>query len=409
MNKINHLWDVFSRNLSGERAKGYTQAIWEKEKYFSSDKDEEVASWYIQKMKDLGLGKVEKIQLPANEKSSFGGIVMPKLWVAKEAKLKITSPVEETIADYWETPCHLMLYSSSTPPRGLEFSIKKEKEISQEGAIFGEINNREGQNIILDNKVKLLISDYLYCRRGASAGAVQWHNFTINPFYTQPVSGFSISPLKGEKIRNWLREGKEVKFWASVNVEIKEGILSLPTSIIPGKTDEEIILTGHLFEQGMDDNSSGCGLSLEIMGIIRKVIDERKLPVPRRTIRLLPSFEGRGIQIYTYLYPERIVKMKAGIDIDMVSSDPKYPLSLIKTPSSNPAYTDYFLAYLLDRLTKNSEHKWKERNWDINDNLISDPLIGLLRLLFIYMSQRSQRWSIIIILWTSRRFPLLTL
>jgi len=369
------LWEIFEKHISIQRTKDYAIALWNKQKWFSAEKDAEAIQWYLSKIDELGLKQIENLNFPADNKTSFGGIVIPKLWNVNYAVLEILSPVRAEIADYSKNPSHLMLYAAATNPNGLEFSVGRENEISVDKAVFGRINPDEGHDLIIKNKIRILISDFIRQPEAAAKDAIHWTNFTINPFYAENITGFSISQDWGDKIRKWLAEGKEIKFRAQVDTTLTDGSLEIPTAVIPGKNKEEILLTGHLYEMGLADNASGCGLGIEIMGVISDLIDKGILPKPNRTIRLIPSFESRALQAYTYQYPDR--KAVAALCLDYVASDNTRTISLFKTPFSNPSIVDYLLLSLLEKASKLYGSNYTTCPFWINDTQLSDPVIGV--------------------------------
>jgi hypothetical protein len=369
------LWKLFEKHISIQRTKDYAIALWNKQKWFSAEKDAKAIQWYLRKIDELGLKHIEKLNFPADNKTSFGGIVIPKLWNVNSAVLQILSPVRAEIANYSKNPSHLMLYSASTNPDGLVFTVGRENEITVDKVVFGCINPSEGHDLIIENKIRILISDFIRQPEAAAKGAIHWNNFTINPFYADNVTGFSISQEWGDKIRKWLAEGKEIKFRAQVDTTLKDGNLGIPTAVIPGKNKEEILLTGHLYEMGLADNASGCGLGIEILGVISDLIGKGILPKPNRTIRLIPSFESRALQAYTYQYPDR--KAVAALSLDYVASDNTRTISLFKTPCSNPSVVDYLLLSLLEKANKLYGSNYKICPFWINDTQLSDPTIGV--------------------------------
>jgi len=372
------LYKLFSF-LNGDRAKEYAYFIWNKARFSSWDKFDELSLWYAQEMKKIGLEEVELIKLPADGKTSFGGILMPKRWEVKEAQLKIISPYEKVLSNFKDCPCSLMTYSASTPSEGIISELVSQKSKNIKGkVVFGSIKGKLSCDELINKGAIGIISDKVerYEKdKVALKEAVQWHNYSLNPFKGSPIFGFSLSPLQGEKIRKLINQHKKIKIYANVQTKTYSGRFLLPTGLIPGKTSLEVVLTGHLFEQGANDNASGCGLSLEIMRYIKELIERGKIPRPYRGIRLLPSLEVRGMQAYIYKYKSRIPLMVAGLDLDMVGEEEQL-LHLCKSPVANSAYTDYLIEDLLNKFYKDKNSLWVTKSYDINDNLLSDPFIN---------------------------------
>ena len=93
---------------------------------------------------------------------------------------------------------------------------------------------------------------------------------------------------------------------------------------IPGTDPDagEIILSAHLFEgfvkQGAADNKSGSAGILEVARVLHTLIDEGRIPRPKRTIRFLwgPEYSGTGPWVVENR--DLMEKTLANINMDMV-------------------------------------------------------------------------------------------
>jgi len=116
---------------------------------------------------------------------------------------------------------------------------------------------------------------------------------------------------------------------------------------IPGTdpTAGEVILSAHLFEgyvkQGANDNKSGSAGILEVARVLHTLIEEGRLPRPKRTIRFLwgPEFSGTGPWVKAN--KDLMEKTLCNINMDMVGewlSLNKAFLCLMRTSYGNPHY-----------------------------------------------------------------------
>jgi hypothetical protein len=116
---------------------------------------------------------------------------------------------------------------------------------------------------------------------------------------------------------------------------------------IPGTdpTAGEVILSAHLFEgyvkQGANDNKSGSAGILEVARVLHTLIEEGRLPRPKRTIRFLwgPEFSGTGPWVKAN--KDLMDKTLCNINMDMVGewlSLNKAFLCLMRTSYGNPHY-----------------------------------------------------------------------
>ena len=114
--------------------------------------------------------------------------------------------------------------------------------------------------------------------------------------------GFFIPPREAEVLRRRLLAGETITVHAEVESTTREYDLEDVVCYIPGTDPNagEVILSAHLFEgytkQGANDNKSGSAGILEVARTLHTLIEEGRIPQPKRTIRFLwgPEFSGTG-------------------------------------------------------------------------------------------------------------------
>jgi aminopeptidase YwaD len=107
----------------------------------------------------------------------------------------------------------------------------------------------------------------------------------------------------------------------------------------------EIVFSCHLDHEkpGANDNASGCAANLEIARTLKTLIDAKKIPAPRRTIRFIWPSEMTGTIAYLSKYPEVASRIRAAVHLDMVGGDPfitKSVLHVTRSPWSIATVTD---------------------------------------------------------------------
>jgi len=111
---------------------------------------------------------------------------------------------------------------------------------------------------------------------------------------------WAVSPKVGRELAAMLARGDNVTMRSvvkSVEVPSKSEFVHAE---IPGdgSTDQEVAISAHLYEgvikQGANDDNSGCALTLEIGRAYIKLINEGKVPRPKRTINFqwVPEISG---------------------------------------------------------------------------------------------------------------------
>jgi len=159
--------------------------------------------------------------------------------------------------------------------------------------------------------------------------------------------GFFIPPREAEVLKRRLMAGQEITVHAVVETTTEPYELQDPVAYIPGTDPEagEIILSAHLFEgyvkQGANDNDSGSASILEVARILNTLIEEGRIPRPKRTIRFLwgPEFSGTGPWVSDH--KEIMDRTLANINMDMVGewlTLNKAYMRLMRTTYGNPHY-----------------------------------------------------------------------
>ncbi len=391
------IWQAVKGELSGERARDYTARLWEHARWNSFDKMRQTAAEIAAIMREVGLADVQVIEYPADGTTSFGGWVMPEAWDAEDATLEIVEPSHSILAHYRDCPMGLFMYSAPTPPEGVVAEV-----VAIENAAKAE--SFEGKDvagrIVLTNGIGLeiglnafgrgavgVISDLMRLAGspqekapGHFDNAAQWHNYTILPWKTPKKGfGFALSPANGRRLRELLKANPSVKLRAVVKTRLYSGVLPLVTGLLPGETDEEVALTGHLDEPGANDNNSGCALGLEVVRTLKALAEGGKLPKLKRGIRPVFSFEVRGYQAFLANWPH-LRRLVAGLNLDMVGNDlseARARANLLHNWSALPAYTDAFCSELLKRLGRDDPLlRFRTEAGALVDNLFGEPAVG---------------------------------
>jgi hypothetical protein len=98
-----------------------------------------------------------------------------------------------------------------------------------------------------------------------------------------------------------------------------------------------------------NDNASGSAAVLELARTLHRLIDSGTLPPPRRSIRMLLVPEMTGTYAYLATHEDRLKRIVAGINLDMVGQNQEACGSVFvveHTPAAHPS----FAGHLLERL-----------------------------------------------------------
>ncbi len=392
------IWKLITEELSGEKAREFVARLWETARWNSFDKIQLTAASVAEIMREIGLEEVQVINYPADGITAYGGWVMPMAWDAREARLEVVSPEVQAplLADYRRCPQSLMMYSAPTPPEGLEAEVvavndamnpaswegvdcrRKMVLVDGVGIELYELAVKHGAVGLVSDAMKLAGSPHEKAP-GHFDHACQWHNYTLPPWKTdKPLFGFSVSPACGRMLRQ-LSARSPVRLKATVDARLYDGQLPLVTGLLPGETSEEIAITGHLCEPGANDNSSGVALGLEVVRCIGALVEDGRLPKPRRGIRPVFSFEVRGYQAFLANWPH-LRRLVAGINLDMVGcdlSEARARSNLIFNWPVLPSYTDALALALMRRLGRDDPlFRFRTEPGGLVDNLFGEPAVG---------------------------------
>jgi len=174
--------------------------------------------------------------------------------------------------------------------------------------------------------------------RGGGSGATSTLKF-----------GFQIPPRDGDYLKKRLLAGQKIKVRAQVVSETVPTDVQMVTCHIPGTDPNagEIIFSAHLFEgyvkQGGNDDISGCASLMETARVLNTLINENRIPRPKRAIRFLMGPEISGTGLWVKDHKELMAKTLCDINEDMVGewlSKNQSFMCLMRTTYGNPHYID---------------------------------------------------------------------
>jgi hypothetical protein len=211
--------------------------------------------------------------------------------------------------------------------------------------------------------------------------------------------GFVLSPRVGEELRKLIksqhREGKPpLRVRAHVVSRLYDGQVEVVSALIPGETDEEVVVVAHLChpQPSANDNASGSAAVLELARTLQHLIGDAKLPRPKRGLRLLWVPEMTGTFAYLATHQDEIPRMVAGINLDMVgeSQEACGGVFIIEgTPAAMPSFATDLLERMREEWTDGAQNLAGSASYPLfrhavtpfsggSDHYIfSDPTVGV--------------------------------
>ena len=207
----------------------------------------------------------------------------------------------------------------------------------------GSTNQVYSQAVQHGAKGVLAISAIGFQRAADFPNQIVSSNVTAQP----GTVAWSITPEVEHKLTAQLLRGDKITIRSIVKSVQVPGKTEYVHAEIPGdgSTTQEVAISGHLYEgvikQGANDDNSGCALILEIGRAYIKLIDEGKLPRPKRTINFQFVPEISGTNAYLNAHPDKAKAIIGTLNFDMEAirvADSRSYWILQRTPDTFPSY-----------------------------------------------------------------------
>ena len=334
------------------------------------------ADYAARKAQEYGYSDVKIERFPQNTKQ----------WDGEMGELWVTEPVERLVTRYRDLPATLA-------------SGSKNADVTAELVYVGR-GDTDADYAGKDVKGKIVLGagpvgalHNLAVRKYGAEGVTSFFNGTGKPVdrpdqiawsgltgggggaagggaNQRTTFGFVLSHRMGTDLLQLLESHKKVMVHAKVKANEYDANMQVVTATIPGdgSTDQEVVLVAHLFEgiakQGGNDNCGGPATQLEAGRAWIKLINEGKLPRPKRTIRFLWVPEISGTNAYFRRYPDHVKHVLAAVDMDMVGADQTKnhnSLHLNTTPDSLPSFLNEVCIQMLEYVGDTNREKIHNR------------------------------------------------
>ncbi len=349
------------QELSGEVAKRNLEYISRLHRMRGSDDYNQAIAFISAKLKDYGLESIEVIKIPVDGTTMYGtqksrpawNVEFAELWEEAEQNGKWIKKTK--IADWESIPLVVAQDSKSGEVSAALVDIgvgTKEADYANKD-VKGKLVLTSSQP---GNVVSLAIAKYgaagivSYAQNQPSAwykeneNLIRWGHFDY--FANTQSFAFMVSLKQARNFQERISNGEKIKLHAKVMAETTAGHWEILTAVIKGSdsklSNEEILFTCHLDHPrpGANDNASGCVAILEVARTLKKLVDEKRIERPKRTIRFLWSPEIEGTTALLSYSPELAVKTKFNIHMDMVGGglETKGIYQVSRGPQSLPSF-----------------------------------------------------------------------
>lgn len=175
---------------------------------------------------------------------------------------------------------------------------------------------------------------------GDDDSLVRWGH--LDTFANEKTFAFMVSLDTGRALQQRLAAGQTVRLHAKVKAGQENGDYNIATATIPGSEPGEIVFSCHLDHPrpGANDNASGCAAILEAARTLSRLVAEKRLAPPRRTIRFVWPPEIEGTLALLNGRPAIAKNIRAAVHLDMVGGghETKAIFHVTRGPASQPSF-----------------------------------------------------------------------
>ncbi|HLN62007.1 MAG TPA: DUF4910 domain-containing protein [Symbiobacteriaceae bacterium] len=366
------LLDLLAGELSGQRCMDHVETIVRHHRIQASPGYRAAAQECLALLQQYGL-QASLTPYPATGRTWAWNSLTPQEWDCRDADLWLLGedgrPVRR-LAWFQEMPLSLIQRSCATAPEGVVGELVAVDHAEEASAWAGV--DAAGKLVLVGNgDIHRMLA---HARRAGAAGLLT-DRMTYQPpvrpegdladarQYTsfwwsegeEKAFGFVLTPRQGAELRALLRQGP-VRLQARVDARFYDGTIENVEAVIPGRSDEAVLVVSHLChpKPSANDNATGPATVMEVARVLAKLIADGRLAQPRRTIRFLFPPEMTGTYAHlaalTAVQRSRIV---AALNVDMVGQKQEVTGSVLLCeypPLACPSFAGDLLALVMQEV-----------------------------------------------------------
>lgn len=359
---------------SGASAKRNLQTITTFNRIRGSHEFHSAAEFVLAKAKEAGLADAHIERFPADGQRFYGTLKARQAWDADAAELWEVRREEKTNRKTGTTTVEEIPVRRLCSWEEMRVCLAEDSESADMTAELVDAGNgaseKDYENKEVKGKIVLIAAQggaaqKLAVDRFGAAGMVsyalnqpqawqgeddslvRWGH--LNSYSATKTFAFQISLRQARELQRRMAHGERIWLHAKVKAGRHDGFYEVVTGTMPGSDrrlmNEEIVYSCHLDHQmpGANDNASGCVTLLEVARTLNRLIQERKFPAPKRTLRFVWPPEIEGTMVFLNSHPELVATMKAAIHMDMVGGSQEKTKAIFhvtRTPDSLPSFVN---------------------------------------------------------------------
>ncbi|HPH94386.1 MAG TPA: DUF4910 domain-containing protein [Anaerolineaceae bacterium] len=406
--------------ISGERAFYLVREISNFHRIQASTGYRAAAKWVCARLQAEGLDARIR-SFPANGDTWFFTSKMFQEWDCQAAGLNLVSPArcladfntnnlsviqKSYPCDYRDQPLEIVLLDKGSDPGQYEGLDLKGKLVFV----------REHVSAYLDWAVKErgalgFITDYMrpipdVRSRYDLLDTLNYISFWWKHTPDEPKTfGFVLTPREGDRLAQLCRDTAQAhekdpakdpypRATCYIQSRLYDGEIEVVETVLPGETDEEVLIVAHLCHprSSANDNASGVAASMEVVKVLKDLTTSGQLPPLQRSVRLIFVPEFTGTYAYLHGLGEHRRQIRLGLNLDMVGARQVKgygPITISGVPHATPSFCLDLAALVLDEVKKNAASLTQDPNVPMfnsavmgfeggSDHLVlSDPTINI--------------------------------
>ncbi len=353
--------DLLTQEFSGSLAKEHVIQLTRHNRIQGSRQFRTAAQYVLSQLRSFGVNEKDAYieSFTSDGKTAYQTWQSPSGWDIESAELRMVEPFEESIVRYPEIGMSVITYSNTGDITaelvdvggGTNDKDYDGKDVKGRMVLATGYGGQVHRKAVLKYGARAVVS-FLDSDKGREhRDLVQYTGMWPKSNELDRVTfGFNISNRQGTKLKELLKSGQKVVLHGKVKgAGLEPYFMDVVVAHIRGseKPDEELVFTAHLDhpKESANDNASGSSAQLDIVRSLKKLIEEKKLPRPKRSLRFIWIPEFYGTMAYIDKHPELMGpalggKVLASINMDMVGAHLEMIHSVLlitRTPHSVPS------------------------------------------------------------------------
>ena len=368
--------ELLHEALSGERAKDHVIQITRHHRIQGSRGYRDAAAYVLGELRAAGLSEDEAWieSFPSDGRRHYQTWQSPSGWHVERAELRMLEPHDERLVGYPEIAMSLITYSNAGHAEGeLVWVGRGTSDADYQGVdVKGRFVLATGYGgavhrlAVLEHGAAAVVC-YLDDERALEhpdmlAYTGMWPE---SDELERTTFGFNLTQRQGRRLRELIEAGERVVLRGTVEGPgLEPDAMEVVVARIAGAElpDEELVLSAHLDhpKESANDNASGSAAILDMAATLHGLIDDGRLPRPRRTLRFVWVPEWYGTMAWIDAHeevrgPALGGKLLANLNLDMVGEDLERlhsRLILTRTPDSIPSVLNDVIADMAEMVDR---------------------------------------------------------